>query len=280
MPHNHNGHNCAEGNISLAFFLNLAFAVIEFVGGFMTNSIAIISDAFHDLGDSLSLALAWFFQRKSRKPPTERYTYGFRRFSVLGALITAAALTLGSAYILSEAVPRLINPQETNAAGMFALAVVGIVVNGIAALRVSKGKSVNERLVTLHLLEDVLGWVAVLIGSTVMYFTGWTIIDPILSIIIAAFILFNVIRNIRQIIPVIMQGTDVDTARIAALIKSNPQVSGITDLRIWSLDGEHNVLTARIILKPAISGEEKAELKSMIRNALEREDIRDVTLEL
>ena len=192
MGHDHHhGHHHQHDtkNISTAFFLNLAFTIIEIIGGLMTNSVAIMSDALHDLGDSLSLGLAWYFQKVAKKGRDKTFSYGYKRFSVLGAMINAIVLVVGSVFILQETIPRLWQPETPNVQGMFWLAILGIVVNGAAVLKLQKGTSLNEKVISLHLLEDVLGWAAVLVGSVLMYFFDLPIIDPLLSIGIAIFIL-------------------------------------------------------------------------------------------
>ncbi len=282
--HNHaRGHAHAHGggNISTAFFLNLSFTVIELIGGMLTNSVAIISDAVHDFGDSLSLGLAWYFQRLSQKGSTPKYTYGYKRFALLGAIINSVVLVVGSVYILSEAVPRIFAPQETNAEGMLILAIIGMIVNGLAVLRTSKASSINERVVSLHLLEDVLGWAAVFIGSIVMRFTGWTVIDPILSFAIAGFVLFNVFKNIREILPILLQGSppEIDRERVCAEISGLEGVAGVHDLHIWSLDETYNVLTAHVALAEPVSSEYAAALKGRIRAMLGGENIQHATIE-
>jgi cobalt-zinc-cadmium efflux system protein len=281
MAHNHNHSHDEKSNVALAFFLNLSFTVIELVGGFLTNSIAIISDAVHDFGDSLSLGLAWYFQKLSKKGSTKQYSYGYKRFTLLGAIINCVVLIVGSIYILSEAIPRIFSPQETSATGMFWLAIVGVVVNGIAVLRTRKGKSINERVVSLHLLEDVLGWLAVLVGSAVMYFTGWTVIDPILSLGIACFVLFNVFKNIRLVLPILLQGTpaEIEQEKIVEKLKEIKNIANIHDLHIWSLDEEYNVLTVHIILNEVLPIEKLTELKTQIRTALREEKIQHATIE-
>jgi cobalt-zinc-cadmium efflux system protein len=281
MGRNHNHSHDEKSNIALALFLNLSFTVIEFIGGFLTNSIAIISDAVHDFGDSLSLGLAWYFQKLSKKGSTKQYSYGYKRFSLLGAIINCVVLIVGSIYILSEAIPRLFSPQETNAGGMFWLAVFGVTVNGLAVLKTRKGKSINERVVSLHLLEDVLGWLAVLVGSTVMYFTGWTIIDPVLSLGIACFVLYNVFKNIKLVLPILLQGTpaEIEQERIIGKLKTIENIAGIHDLHIWSLDEAYNVLTVHIILNETLPVERLVELKKQIRSILKEEEIEHATIE-
>jgi len=168
--HEHDHSHGSGKNLAWAFLLNISFCVIELIGGLLTNSIAILSDALHDFGDSISLGLAWYFQKISKRKPDSRYTYGYKRFSTLSALVNCLVLLTGSGFILYESIKRILNPIESNAQGMFVLAVVGVLVNGAAVVRLKKGDSLNEKVVSLHLLEDVLGWVAVLIGSIVMMF--------------------------------------------------------------------------------------------------------------
>lgn len=284
MAHTHTHSHVAHGgksNIGLAFFLNLAFTFVELAGGLLTNSVAIMSDAVHDFGDSLSLALAWYFQRLSKRAPTARYSYGFKRFSLLGAIINSIVLIVGSIYIVTEAIPRLFAPEQTSAKGMFLLAVLGILVNGFAVLRTRKAKAINERVVSLHLLEDVLGWVAVLVGAAVMHFTGWTVIDPILSLAVACFVLYNVYRNIRALLPILLEGTPVDISlrEIKKVLKGTPGVADVHDLHIWSLDESYNILTAHIVLAEPRPMEDLEPLKKEVRHTLNGHGIRHATLE-
>jgi cobalt-zinc-cadmium efflux system protein len=279
--HSHSHSHDSEKNIGVAFFLNFSFTIIELIGGIFTNSIAIISDAIHDFGDSISLALAWYFQKISKRSGNKLYSYGYKRFSLLGAMITSIVLVVGSIIILTEAIPRILEPQETNAKGMFVLAIIGIIANGIAVLRTRKGSSINERVVSLHLLEDVLGWIAVLVGSVLIHFTGLTIFDPILSIGISIFVLINVFRNIRQLIPIILQGTprELDQEHIIEHLKHIKNVAGVHDLHIWSLSEEYNVLTVHVVLHNTMPMEELADLKKQIREILNEEEIQHATIE-
>ena len=281
--HHHHHHHSHDGeyNIGIAFLLNISFTIIELIGGYMTNSVAIISDAVHDFGDSISLGMAWYFQKISKKEKTDKYTYGYKRFSLLGAIINSIVLVVGSIYIITEAVPRLFAPQETSAKGMFALAIVGIIINGAAVLKTRTGDSINERVVSLHLLEDVLGWAAVLVGSIIMHFTGLTIIDPILSIGIAGFVLFNVYGNIKDVLPILLQGTPehIEIAHIVEHVMELEEVEEVHDIHIWSLDEEYNIMTIHVVLKDWLREEEIVKLKSEIRSILEDEGVQHSTIE-
>src|SRR5690606_733912 len=166
--------------IKIAFFLNLIFAVIEILASVLTGSYAILADAIHDFGDSLTLGLAWIMQGLSEKKPSGAFTYGFRRLSLFSSLITGLVLIAGSVYVLANAYENFLNPKPIHGWGMFGFAVLGIAVNGWAARSMSHGKTMNERMLTWHLLEDVLGWAAVLIGAIFVVAFQWYWIDSVI----------------------------------------------------------------------------------------------------
>lgn len=282
QQHTHTHHtntHPATGNIRFAFFLNLGFTIIEIIGGLMTNSVAILSDALHDFGDSISLGLAWYFQKLSLKGSNARYTYGYKRFSLIGALANSLILITGSLYILSETIPRLLHPQPTNEKGMFLLAVLGIAVNGFAVLRLKKGNSLNERVVSLHLLEDVLGWAAILIGSVLMYFFDWPFIDPLLSILISIYILVHVSQSIRESMRILLQATpeSVDLQHIKEKILQLPTISNVHDMHVWSADGDYHIMTMHVVLTD--ESVDKTTIKKTIREILNEEKIGHATIE-
>ena len=279
MGHEH--HHEDVKNIKVAFFLNLFFTLFEIAGGFFTNSMAILSDAVHDLGDCLSLGMAWYFQKISRKRSDNSFSYGYKRFSLLGAIINSIVLTVGSIFILTEAIPRIFHPEKTQAAGMFFLAIVGVLVNGLAFFRLKKGSSLNEKVVSLHFLEDVLGWVAILVGAIIMYFFKVPLIDPVLSVGIAIFILFNVYKNIRQTLHIILQGipVDIDVAELTEQLQQFKGIENVHDLHVWSVDGNYNVLTIHIVMANSLDIQEITELKVKIRNSLKLKGIQHATIE-
>jgi cobalt-zinc-cadmium efflux system protein len=285
MAHNHSHHHdhSSTENIKVAFFLNLFFTIIEFIGGIYTNSLAITSDAIHDLGDSISLGMAWYFQNISDKKPTKTYSYGFKRFSLLGAIINSVILLVGSIFIIIESIPRIINPEHADAKGMMWFAILGIIVNGAAVLKLQKGTSINERVVSLHMLEDVLGWVAVLIASIVMQFWDVPILDPILSLLIALYILINVFKNGKESIRIILQGTPVQISsdEVKAQVLEFEEVKSIHDCHLWTMDGEYNVLTMHLIVDDTLSWKKGETLKRSVRKLLHDEfHLEHVTLEL
>ena len=287
MAHNHNhshhNHSSTE-NISTAFFLNLFFTIVEFIGGFYTNSLAIMSDAVHDLGDSLSLGMAWYFQKIATKKPTKNFSYGYKRFSILGAIINSVVLCIGSIFIIKEAIPRIITPETADVKGMMWFAILGIIVNGAAVLKLKKGTSMNEKVVSLHLLEDVLGWVAVLIASVAMQFFNIPILDPILSILIALFILYNVFKNGKESIRIILQATPVSISvdKIKKEIIKHKSVESIHDYHLWSMDGDYNVFTAHLLLVDKNTSWQKSSIiKEEIRKILHKKfQLEHITLEL
>lgn len=280
--HDHNLSGAGTKNIALAFYLNLIFSVIELIGGMLTNSVAILSDALHDLGDSISLGMAWYFQKVSKKKPDGKYTYGYKRFSILSALLNSLILLTGSGIVLYESAIRLFHPVQSDAKGMLLLAVLGILVNGFAALRLRKGGSLNERVVSLHMLEDVLGWVAVLIASIVMIYTDWSILDPILSIGISCFILYNVYHNLSKAFRVILQGKpdDVNEADLRESLLNLKPVKGIHDLHIWTMDSEYLVLTVHLVLPESTTENERQTLRAAAHELLKTKGIQHATIEM
>lgn len=251
MAHKHTHSHAGESgkNISIAFYLNVFFVIVELVGGILTNSIAILSDALHDFGDCLSLATAWFLQKKSNKGRDIHYSYGYKRFSLLGSIFLSGILTFSSAFVIIEGVKRLISPQTVDATGMLWMSIFGILINGAAALKVKQGSSLNERAVYLHIMEDVLGWCAVLIGSIVMEFIKLPALDSILSIAISIWVLINVYRNLKRVFYILLQGVpeDVPIDSLTKRILSIGEVDNLHDLHIWSLDGESHVMTLHVV---------------------------------
>ncbi|NQU74773.1 MAG: cation transporter [Planctomycetes bacterium] len=280
-PHHANSHS-SEGNLKVAFFLNLGFTIIEIVGGLWTNSIAILTDALHDSGDCASLGLAWYFEKLSRRGRTPRYTYGYTRYRLLGGLITGLVLIAGLAFILWKAIARLMSPEAVNAPGMMILAVIGILVNGAAVLRVKRGSSLTEKVVSWHLLEDTLGWGAVLIGAGVMAIWDVPIIDPILSIGISLFVLWNVGRNLTKVMKVFLQNTpsSFDLQEFEKQVKLFPKVERPHHIHVWSLDGESHVMSLHLQMNSGTSREEIVATKHKVRKALDEEEFEHVTIDV
>lgn len=268
--------------IRVAFFLNLAFTVLELVGGLWTNSLAILSDALHDIGDSFTLGLSWYLQRYSTKEGDFRYSYGYRRYSLLAALVSTVILIVGSIFIIAEAVPRLMDPQHSNAGGMVAFALLGIAANGYAALKVRGSSSMNARIVAWHLLEDVLGWIAVLIVGVALLFRDIHILDPLLSVLITGYVLYNVARNLKRTLALFLQAVPegVDLNQIEAMLLRQAHVSSLHHTHVWSLDGENHVLTTHLVVPDSTTAQEIIDLKCEVRDLTASMRFEHTTLEI
>ena len=279
--HHHHHHYSESERIGFAFWLNFVFTLIELVGGLMTNSVAIVSDAVHDFGDTLAIGFGWGASKLAKRAPDAHYTYGYRRLSLLSALINCVILSVGSIWVLSQAIPRLWAPQLPHTGGMLGLALLGLAANGIAAFRLSGGTSQNAKVMTWHLLEDTLGWAAVLIGAAVMHVTGWALIDPLLSLGVTLFILINVVRNLRVTLRLFLQvSPDRElTERIRSELEALDGIGGSHHLHLWSLDGEHHVLTVHLTLANEHDSAQQLQLKQAIHERLEPFGLTHTTIE-
>ncbi len=266
-----------QRNILLAFFLNLGFSVFEFIGGILTGSVAILSDAIHDIGDAASIGIAYALERKSKKQPDAAYTYGYTRYSTLGSLITTLILLLGSIAMICSAISRLIHPTPIHYDGMILFAVAGVCVNLCAAFFTRNGDSLNQKAVNLHMLEDVLGWIVVLVGAIVMRFTGFAFLDPLMSMAVSVFILGNAIKYLKAVVDLFLEKTphNVDIAEITAHICAIDGVTDVHHIHVWSTDGVRNYATMHIVTN---SNPEK--IKQAVRHELREHGISHATLEL
>ncbi|MFO7977495.1 MAG: cation diffusion facilitator family transporter [Bacteroidales bacterium] len=280
MSSEHNHHQSIK-NIRIAFFLNLAFTVFEFIGGYYVNSVAIISDAVHDLGDSLSLGTSWYLQKKSEKGATRSFTYGYGRFSLLGALINSIVLIGGSIFVVYKAVGRILEPEAANAQGMLIFAIVGVLVNGYAAWKLSSGKSINEQVISWHLLEDVLGWVAVLIVAIVLQFRDIHYLDPALSLLIILYVLWNVIKRLRKTLFIFLQGrpASINKENIEDEILSIRYVKSLHHTHLWSLEGENHVFTTHVKLKGISSLQQVKGVNDKIREIMKKYPFEHFTIQ-
>ena len=256
-----------EKNILFAFILNLSFSIFELLGGIFTNSVAILSDSIHDMGDAISIGVSFFLEKKSKKKPDNDYTYGYIRYSVLGGLITTVILLVGSVLVIYNAIGRIIHPVDVNYKGMIILAIIGVIMNFIAAYLTKDGDSINQKSVNLHMLEDVLGWVIVLIGAVIMKFTDIRIIDPIMSIGVALFILINTLKNLKQILDLFLEKTpqNINIDHLKEHLQEIDEVEDIHHIHVWSIDGYNNYATMHIVTK----SDNIKKIKKNIREELE-----------
>lgn len=281
----HSGHDHshpASGNLKVALLLNLGFTILEIAGGLWTNSVAILSDAVHDSGDCLSLGLAWYLQRLSQKHADAQFTYGYRRLSSLGALITGLVLVAGLGFVGWEAIARLRKPEPIMAPGVIAIALVGVLFNGAAAWQLRGGRSLNEKVVTWHLLEDTLGWLAVLIGGAVMAVWDVPTIDSFLALLIALVVLWNVFRNLRKVALVFVQAAppDFDREAFDRQLESLPNVVDAHHTHTWTLDGESHVFSTHLVLRGDCEREEIVALKRRVHQLLRDHHFAHITLEV
>ena len=266
-----------QKNILVAFLLNFSFSVLEYFGGLFTGSIAIISDSVHDFGDALSIGLSYFLERKSKKSPDEKYSYGYVRWSVMGGLITVCILTVGSVLVLVRAVGRLLHPEPVDYGGMLIFAVVGVVLNFLAAWFTREGDSINQKAVNLHMLEDVLGWAVVLLGSVIMKFTGLVWIDPLMSIGVSLFILVESLKSLRDLADLFLEKVPrgMSPEEIKAHLREIKGVLDVHHVHLWSMNGYDCFATMHIVAEG-----EAEEIKRQVREELGEHGIAHVTLEL
>ena len=266
-----------ERNILIAFILNLSFSIFEFFGGLFVNSVAILSDSLHDLGDALSIGISYFLEKKSKKKADEKYTYGYIRYSVLGGVITTTILLAGSVLVIIGSVRRLLNPVEINYSGMIVFAVIGVILNFVAAYVTREGDSINQKAVNLHMLEDVLGWVVVLFGAIIMNFTDIRMIDPLMSIGVALFILFNALKNLRAVLDLFLEKapSDINISELREHLLGIEGVEDIHHIHVWSIDGYNNYATMHIVTRV----EDIKGIKQMIRDELCEHNICHAVLE-
>lgn len=263
----------------VAFFLNLSFSVLEFIFGSIFNSSAVLADAVHDLGDALAIGLSACLETVSNRQEDKRYTLGYKRFSLLGAILTSVILLTGSFMMIIENIPRLIKPEVVDYQGMLVLGIIAIIINLLASLIVRKGKTKNESILSLHFLEDILGWLAVIVVSGVLYLTDWYILDPLLSLLISSFILWKAIprfwSSLKLFLDAVPEG--LDSEKLEQDLLSVENVKSINQLNIWSMDGLENNAIIHICLE---DWEEMTETKNQVRQLLEERGVQNITIEV
>ena len=266
-----------EKNILIAFMLNLSFSIIEFLGGTFTNSVAIISDSVHDIVDAISIGISFILEKISKRKPDNKYTYGYLRYSVLGGLITTVLLLCGSLFVVYNSIKRIINPVDVDYKNMLIFAIFGVIINIIAAYTTRDGDSINQKSVNLHMLEDVLGWIVILIGTIIMNFTNIKIIDPIMSILVSIYILIHATKNFKEILDLFLEKipNEINIDEIKRNLKNINGVCDIHHIHIWSMDNDSNFITMHIV-----TNNENKNIKEDIRHMLLDHNISHVTIEL
>lgn len=273
----------SENRLILSFVLNFFFTIFELIGGFITGSMALLSDAVHDLGDSISIGIAIILEKKSKKKPDKIYTYGYRRFSLLGGLISSLILIIGSTLIIYKSIERLIDPEPlTNPKLLIVFAIIGVIVNGLAAYNAAKGKTINEKVISLHLLEDVFGWVAILISSILIVLFKIPILDTMLSLVFSVYILIHVIKNLKRIIEVFLEKAPLNPK--ISLIKSKlidiEGVLSIHHIHLWTLEGSVPLMTLHLSVDQNIDLKRIIDIQSQAHQILHQMGINHATIQI
>ena len=266
-----------QRNILIAFLLNLFFSIFEFAGGILTGSVAIMSDALHDLGDATSIGISYFLEKKSKRKPDSVYTYGYTRYSVLGSFITTVILLVGSGIVIANAVSRIASPSPIHYDGMILFAVIGVIVNLCAAFFTREGDSLNQKAVNLHMLEDVLGWLVVLVGAVIMRFTHITVLDSLMSLGVAVYILIHALKNLKSILDLFLEKAPegISTEEIKVHLCQIEGVLDVHHIHIRSIDGFHHSASMHVR-----TNADPHQIKHKVRDVLQGFGIAHATLEL
>lgn len=281
--HHHHDHSHASA-LSFAFFLNLIFSIIELIGGILTNSSAIIADAFHDMMDAVAIGTAYFFEKLSTKKRTALFSYGFKRFNLVSALGLSILLLVGASVMIYHSITSFSGTKEVHSLGMLGLGLLGVLINGWAFFRLNKESgehNVNSRAVKLHLLEDVLGWIAVIVGAIIIYFTQWYWIDSLLTLSIALFIAFNAIKNIYHTMLIMLQSVpeEIDVSKMSEEIKSIAQIVDLHDLHIWTMDGTYHVASIHILVD-GLDIRDYTKMYDQVRTVMAKYNIHHPTIQI
>lgn len=263
----------------LAFFLNLSFAIVEFIAGGIFGSSAVLADSVHDFGDAIAIGISAFLETISNREEDSRYTLGYKRFSLLGALVTAVILMTGSVMVILENITKLFNPQPVNDEGILWLGIIAVTINVLASLVVRKGKTKNESILSLHFLEDTLGWIAVILMALILRFTDWYILDPLLSLVISFYILSKAIPRFWSTLKIFLDAVPegVETSDLEKDLEALPNVKSINQLSIWSMDGLENNAIVHICIE---DWEQMMETKEVVRQCLEERGVQNITIEV
>ena len=269
----------AKYTVWIAFFLNLSYAIVEFIAGGIFGSSAVLADSVHDLGDAIAIGISAFLETISNREEDRQYTLGYKRFSLLGALVTAVILITGSILVILENITKLFNPQPVNDEGILWLGIIAVSINLLASLVVRKGKTKNESILSLHFLEDTLGWLAVILMAIILRFTDWYILDPILSLVISIFILTKAIPRFWSALKIFLDAVPegLETGDLEKDLEALTNVKSVNQLSIWSMDGLENNAIIHLCLE---DWGQMTETKNQVRQLLEERGIQNITIEV
>ena len=269
----------AKYTVWVAFFLNLSYAIVEFIAGRIFGSSAVLADSVHDLGDAIAIGISAFLETISNREEDRQYTLGYKRFSLLGALVTAVILITGSILVILENTTKLFNPQPVNDEGILWLGMIAVTINVLASLVVRKGQTKNESILSLHFLEDTLGWLAVILMAIVLRFTDWYILDPLLSLVISIFILIKAIPRFWSTLKIFLDAVPegVDIKQVMSDLEGLDNVASLNQLNLWTMDGLEKNAIVHVCLKEM---EHMETCKESIRIFLKNCGFQNITIEV
>ncbi|WP_434397958.1 cation diffusion facilitator family transporter [Streptococcus sp. KHUD_016] len=269
----------SKTSIWLAFFLNLSYAIVEFIAGGIFGSSAVLADSVHDLGDAMAIGLSALLETISNREEDRQYTLGYKRFSLLGAMLTAVILMIGSVLVILENITKIAHPQPVNEKGILWLGIIAVAINVLASLVVRKGKTKNESILSLHFLEDTLGWLAVILMAIILRFTDWYILDPLLSLVISIFILSKAIPRFWSTLKIFLDAVPegIETAKLEKELARLTNVKSVNQLSIWSMDGLENDAIVHLCIE---DWEQMMETKEAVRQFLEERGVQNITIEV
>ena len=269
----------AKYTVWVAFFLNLSYAIVEFIAGGIFGSSAVLADSVHDLGDAIAIGISAFLETISNREEDSHYTLGYKRFSLLGAMVTAVILMTGSVLVILENIAKIFHPQPVNDEGILWLGIIAITINVLASLVIRKGQTKNESILSLHFLEDTLGWVTVILMAIVLRFTDWYILDPLLSLVISFFILSKALprfwRTLKIFLDAVPEGVDIQ--KIKTDLAELDHVASINQLNLWTMDGLEKNAIVHVCLKEM---EHMETCKDSIRIFLKDCGFQNITIEV
>lgn len=276
--HNHY-HKKASGNLLYVFILNILLNVVVIIGGLLTNSVAILADCLHDLSDTISVGLAWVLEKISQKGSDNKYTYGYKRFSLLGAVITSVFVVVISIIVIYESLSRLFTPISPNAEGMVLVAILGLIFKGISASILHGGETFNEKAILYHILGDIFKWIGLLLVSVILIFVDLPILDPLVSIVISLWLIYNLGKTLIHSLTPLLQRVpfDINVDELKNEILSINGVKSIEDFHLWSLDGIESVLTLKLAIN---NGSDEELIKNKINEICIEKEITDITIEV
>jgi cobalt-zinc-cadmium efflux system protein len=282
MSHSHNHQKPENSGIKIAFFLNFLFAIAEIAGGIIFNSLAIISNAIHDVGDTFSIGISWILQKISKKGRDATFSFGYKRFVILGSILNSVVLLVGSSVVIIHSITRFNDLSQPHTTGMIFMAFLGIIVNGFAVYKLRKNHSLNERSVRIHLLEDVFGWFAILISAVIMKFVNIPQLDKILSVAISLWVIYNSLSTLIGSFKIMLQAIpdDAHLETIKLKVETIEGIKEIHDLHVWSLDGNHHISSLHILLNENVSEGMIIRIKQEVRLIFDKLNIQHVTIEI